>query len=49
MNNNVQQINQLFKYLIRSDEYSEEFETFIALLRGLKDFSHCLNFTDMNL
>ncbi len=44
MNNNVQQINQLFKYLIRSDEYSEEFETFIALLRGLKDFSPLLEF-----
>ncbi len=44
MNNNVQQINQLFKYLTRSAESSQEFETFIALLRGLKDFSTLLEF-----
>jgi hypothetical protein len=44
VNNDVQQINQLFKYLTRSEEHSQEFETFIALLRGLKDFSSLLDF-----
>lgn len=33
----------VFQYLVQSDEGSPEFETFMALLRGLKDYSSLLD------
>jgi len=43
MKNNEQNINVVFQYLVQSDEGSPEFETFMALLRGLKDYSSLLD------
>lgn len=43
MNNRVQDINNIFKYLTEENN-SEEYNTFFALLRGLKDYSPLLNF-----
>ncbi len=43
MKNNEQKINVVFQYLVHSDEGSPEFETFMALLRGLKDYSSLLD------
>lgn len=40
----VQDINKLIKYLINKGEGSQEFDTFIALLRGIKNNSNLLDF-----
>ncbi|WP_138754142.1 hypothetical protein [Paenibacillus sinopodophylli] len=40
-------INSIFKYLTQSNEGSPEFETFMAFLRGLKDYSSLLDIYDV--
>ncbi|WP_127487174.1 hypothetical protein [Paenibacillus ehimensis] len=47
MEDKVQKINSLFKYLTHGNEGSPEFETFMAFLRGLKDYSTLLDFYDV--
>jgi hypothetical protein len=44
MRNRVQDINKLIKYLINQGEGSQEFDTFIAILKGIKKNSSLLDF-----